>query len=419
VALAAAVAASVGDDGQRVRTTDEPVTPPAGELPPRHSGDPFPHLLLDLPSDWQITRADERNEPADGSEPPSGWRTQVFRHPAKGFDGPMLTVISVPRPDDYGVGDGTAVDVNGQAGVLDASNPFHATLSWVTSRGTRVVIRAVRVGGEELVAVARGLRLRRGGDGWDASVLPDGLKPVFDGGPEAPIRFHEAEVEFDSEAGRFDLSMNEGGPYDFEALVEDRVASADQLRGVEVLGVTAALTRYESSQRYSAMWFADGVVYELNGTVRSEDAFLDAVGSLRVVDDETWAAHLPESAVGPDLRPALVDGMLAGLPLPNGFDAQTLRQGEETSDVYQLGAAVAGAVACGWIDQLASARERGDAAASDEAVRALASSRSWPVLQEMNAEGDYPEVLWDFADRIVDGDTEAVNEAPSALGCER
>ena len=32
--------------------------------------------------------------------------------------------------------------------------------------------------------------------------------------------------------------------------------------------------------------------------------------------------------------------------------------------------------------------------------RALASSRNWPVLLEMNAEGDYPEVVWQYADAL-------------------
>ena len=27
----------------------------------------------------------------------------------------------------------------------------------------------------------------------------------------------------------------------------------------------------------------------------------------------------------------------------------------------------------------------------------MATSTSWPILREMNAEGDYPEVLWELA----------------------
>ena len=31
-------------------------------------------------------------------------------------------------------------------------------------------------------------------------------------------------------------------------------------------------------------------------------------------------------------------------------------------------------------------------------------SRQWPVLQEMDSEGDYPEVVWGYADTIAAGE---------------
>jgi hypothetical protein len=40
---------------------------------------------------------------------------------------------------------------------------------------------------------------------------------------------------------------------------------------------------------------------------------------------------------------------------------------------------------------------RGDKAT---AAKALATSREWPLLREMDAEGDYPEVVWQYADAI-------------------
>jgi hypothetical protein len=54
----------------------------------------------------------------------------------------------------------------------------------------------------------------------------------------------------------------------------------------------------------------------------------------------------------------------------------------------QLGARVAGAVACGWFDAWVAGDER--------ALDALATAREWPVLLAMQAEGDYPEVLWEL-----------------------
>jgi hypothetical protein len=67
----------------------------------------------------------------------------------------------------------------------------------------------------------------------------------------------------------------------------------------------------------------------------------------------------------------------------------------------QLGARVAGAVACGWIALWVEARAAGDEAGAQRATTALASARDWPVLREMQAEGDYPRVLWQYADALA------------------
>ena len=56
---------------------------------------------------------------------------------------------------------------------------------------------------------------------------------------------------------------------------------------------------------------------------------------------------------------------------------------------YQLGAKVAGAVVCGWIDRRQGRRRDG--------------ARRLPRLgaaEGMDAEGDYPEVVWQYADAL-------------------
>ena len=94
--------------------------------------------------------------------------------------------------------------------------------------------------------------------------------------------------------------------------------------------------------------------------------------------------------------------MLRDLPLPPGFDRAKLDTGGMPRDRYQLGARVVAAVACGWIDDLdraASAKPRA------EAVAALKTARSWAVLKEMDAEGDYGDVLFQYVDAIAAGGT--------------
>jgi hypothetical protein len=191
-----------------------------------------------------------------------------------------------------------------------------------------------------------------------------------------------------------------------------------------VLGYRAEVTRYQESDRHAAMWWADGVVYEVDGDAGGPNAFLDALGDLRVVDNDAWEAAQPDTSVTSRERPAEVDRMLADVPQPSGFDAGDLKAGKAVSDRYQLGARVSGAVACAWIDQWSKARRAGNHAAVDEAVAAMATSRHWRVLLEMNDEGDYPEVLWEHADAMANGgmirggkDLTVEESAPNALGC--
>lgn len=81
-------------------------------------------------------------------------------------------------------------------------------------------------------------------------------------------------------------------------------------------------------------------------------------------------------------------------------------------------------MACGWIERWVAARRAGDAGAAAEAVEAMQTSRRWPILREMQAEGDYPKVLWKFADAmkrdepILAGKPLSVERSyRAALGC--
>jgi hypothetical protein len=258
-------------------------------------------------------------------------------------------------------------------------------------------------------------------DGWHVNRADESAGPMSDGNSE---RYHHAEATFVRGGAELELTMDEGDASDHEALVQDRAASADQRRQASVLGYPATITRYTATQRYAAMWFADRVVYEIDGDAGGEEAFMDALDALRVVNDDAWEAALPDSSVAPRERPAVVDRMLADIPQPPGFDAARLGHGDAAVDRYQLGAGVTGSVACAWIDRWAEARRTGDRAAEREAVDAMGTSRNWRVLQEMNPDGDYPEVLWEFADAMASGADigggrrmSVEESAPDSLGC--
>jgi len=62
------------------------------------------------------------------------------------------------------------------------------------------------------------------------------------------------------------------------------------------------------------------------------------------------------------------------------------------------------------------ARKAGDDAAAKRAGDALRSSHQWKVLNEMNDDGDWPEVFWETADKVAAGESSTGYE--QALGCE-
>ena len=182
-------------------------------------------------------------------------------------------------------------------------------------------------------------------------------------------------------------------------------AAKDPDPGVElevgVPGARAIVHRYAGYEDYTAVWRSGELTVEARAVAGSPDEFTEILRRLERVDARAWLSALPASAVTPSEQRDAVDEMLAGLPLPPRFDAGSLRDGGATRDRYQLGAKVAGAVACGWLASWAEAKAAGDDTGVRRAVAALASSRDWAILREMNAEGDYSEVVWGYADAVA------------------
>ncbi|MEU4562409.1 hypothetical protein AB0F72_28850 [Actinoplanes sp. NPDC023936] len=121
------------------------------------------------------------------------------------------------------------------------------------------------------------------------------------------------------------------------------------------------------------------------------------------VDAESFLKALPEAIVTPgDVRGEAAK-ILADIPLPPNFDVAVL-ENSGANDPYQFGAAVTGRVTCDWIAEWIRADKAGDDQAREQAVAALQSSRKWKVLHDMNAAGDYPEAIWEMADKVADDD---------------
>lgn len=214
-----------------------------------------------------------------------------------------------------------------------------------------------------------------------------------------------------------------------QGYLDDRAdpGSTERVGTVSVLGHEATVFRYRRSQDFTALWLQDGHSLEMRGvTPGGAQGFRDLLGRLRAVDVDTWLGAMPPSSVRPSARAAAVDAMLEGIPVPPGLDVGALRSADLVVDGYQLGAHVSGTVACAWIGRWVDARAAGDTAAARAATAAMATSHRWPVLRGMQAEGDYPAVLWELADAMAtDADVPAgkpgIGVADSyreALGCD-
>jgi len=203
--------------------------------------------------------------------------------------------------------------------------------------------------------------------------------------------------------------------------------SSDLVSTASVSGVSARVFRYEGIDGFTALWVSGAHAIELEGNAANLRAFKALLGSVRAVDVNAWLSAMPDSVVRPGSRESVVSGMLAGIPLPKGFERAQLDDGSTVRDPYQLGARVVAAVSCGWIEQWIAAKRAGDAGAVAEAVNAMGTSRNWRVLRQMESEGAYPAVVREYADAVARngnvvgrysaGDLTVEESYRSTLGC--
>ncbi|MEO6714467.1 MAG: hypothetical protein ABIM89_13685 [Mycobacteriales bacterium] len=193
---------------------------------------------------------------------------------------------------------------------------------------------------------------------------------------------------------------------EYEAMVADRKHHAATEAPIAVDGRAGlwSVNKGDARPENSALWLAGDYSLELRGG-GSEADFRALAATLKSVDEPTWIAALPDSALLPTEQAAVIAELRAGLPTPPGFDASRLAPlGTGITDRYQLGVLVAGQLACGWFDQWVEADKTGDTIRKARAAAALETSKSWPVLREMVAVGDFAESLWGYVDALeVDG----------------
>jgi hypothetical protein len=217
-----------------------------------------------------------------------------------------------------------------------------------------------------------------------------------------------------------ELRWTDGG---LSSLMRDRANSAPLTATAPVLGTFAHVyfRHGPGRQKISGLWESlTGLVLEFVAIVNDLDEFVDLLGSLRMVEESAWLDALPPSTVRPADRASVVLSMLNGVSTPPGFDPSTIKGAGLVKDRYQLGAAVAGTVAWTWFQRWSVARATGDADGVREAINAMATAKTWPILLEMAERGAYPDVLQRYAAAMPSGrwhDRPLEGDVNNGLGC--
>jgi hypothetical protein len=226
------------------------------------------------------------------------------------------------------------------------------------------------------------------------------------------------ELSYEKGDQRLDVHWYPADQYDSYVADRDDIGPSVE---VDLLGKTSLMWAYSRRDHTVIRPVEKDFWLEVRGSGMDEAAFRDLLGRLTLVGKQELQRSLPGEAVLDAERPDAIAGILADIPVPDGFDAATIESSELSR--YHLIADVTGAVTCAWIEQFRAGRAAGDAAATAQAQQALGTAREWAALKEIVDEGDWSEAVWDYADVVVAGaptsrDDELLGGAlEGGLGC--
>lgn len=225
----------------------------------------------------------------------------------------------------------------------------------------------------------------------------------------------DGEMTFTNGERELELTWRSADTHD--VYLEDRAAEAADEWDIHIARRDGKLFRYEGTTDFTAMWVDGDLSLELRGVFPDVHAYRAVAETLdRAPNEEAWLAALPDEAVTPDEREAVIDEMLEDIPVHPAIQVEKLKRRVVVNDRYQLGAGVSGLAACAWIGEWVDATRRGDEARAREAVEAMGTSRRWAILREMESQGGWSEVVWEYAD-AMEGD-QKVNAGPGELSIE-
>jgi hypothetical protein len=228
------------------------------------------------------------------------------------------------------------------------------------------------------------------------------------------FRADEGEIKFGRDKQRLQVNWYPAGLY--AGYLQGTKDPGRPAHGtpIEVLGQKGTMFQVGTSTDLTAYLPPKGRHFlSIRGDVGSVAAYRSLLAKLKTVDTEAWLDAMPDTIVKQSDAPRVIDEMLADVPVPNGFDRTPFLKILVLSR-YQFGAKVTGAISCGWLAQWNAAKKAGDAEKMQEAVTALAGSRSWKILQEMDKQGGWSYWIWAGGDALRKGDMDRVT---TALDC--
>jgi hypothetical protein len=250
--------------------------------------------------------------------------------------------------------------------------------------------------------------------------LPEGQAVVLDAPGWKVDSLSGDGLVFSKGDANLEITSYDAASYD--SYVEDREHIVDPPapgEPIQVLGRPAQMWAYTPHDHTAIREVEGGHWMEFRGDGMDREAYLALLGQLRLTSDSEFNASLPDDYVTEDERDVAAEQILAGIhDVSNaGFPGGTsFRLGAgESKDRYQFGAEVVAQYTCAWLEAFENATAHDQQGRADEAARVLGTSRQWPILRQVNPEGDYPEVVWEYADQTADGQVpEGYREG---LGC--
>ena len=179
---------------------------------------------------------------------------------------------------------------------------------------------------------------------------------------------------------------------------------------ITVLGRPAQMWAYTADDHTAIREVEDGHWIELRGEGMDEAAYLALLAGWRSSTRTSSRRRCRTASCERRARPRPANdprptSARSPARLPEGRRRSSIAR---TKDRYQFGAEVAGAYTCAWLEAYENAEAHDQRRAGREAPRVLGTSHDWPILEEMDTQGDYPEVLWQIADEAQAGELPVV-----------